>query len=323
MPFSYEKALAQTLSPAELRTLFVARATEKFAANVPDFVALRKLVVDHGGMFRNDHGAIRTADAQLCALFVRAARALGLRRESNYRFPAKKLISFDLQVIGERADEFKIFVSQIDLDAFPPAVAALIRDDCREQAAAADHTSFLEWTTQAERDGGLPADVADRFVEHFVQRVMARSGRPLLRTTLDAVAAISGEAASALALGPDFNHVTIDVRAAGFSGIEEMTDTLRAHGFRMLPQIQGAPRSPLRQTATLAASMPTPVRETDGSLGTAATERQFIEIIERNQQRDIDGAPLWTQDGRPLIFRGFVTANAEKIFGAASTKPSM
>jgi hypothetical protein len=313
----------KNLSPAELRQLFVTRATEKFAANVPDFVALRKLVADRGGAFRNDHGAVRTVDAELCALFVRAARVLGLRRESDYRFPAKKLVSFDLQVIGERADEFKIFVSQVDLDAFPPAVAALIRDDCREQATAVDHTPLLEWMTQAERDGGLPADAADRFVEHLVHRVMARPGRPLRRAALDAVAAISGEAASALALGPDFNHVTIDVRAAGFSGIEEMTDTMRACGFRMLPQIQGAAGSPLRQTATMAASMPTPVREADGSPGTAATERQFVEIIERNQQHDPDGAPLWMQDGRPLIFRGFITANAEKIFGAASTKPSI
>jgi hypothetical protein len=313
----------KNLSPAELRQLFVTRATEKFAANVPDFVALRKLVADRGGTFRNDHGAIRTADAGLCALFVRAARVLGLRRESDYRFPAKKLVSFDLQVIGENADEFKIFVSQVDLDAFPPTVAALIRDDGRAQAAAVDHMSFLEWMAQAEREGGLPADTSERFVEHLVHRVMARPGPPLQRATLDAVAAISGEAASALALGPDFNHVTIDVRAAGFSGIEEMTDTLRAHGFRMLPQIQGAAGSPLRQTATMAASMPTPVREADGSPGTSATERQFVEIIERNQQHDPDGAPLWMQDGRPLIFRGFVTANAEKIFGAASTKPSM
>jgi len=45
-----------------------------------------------------------------------------------------------------------------------------------------------------------------------------------------------------------------------------------------------------------------------------------VEIIERGQALDPDGAPLWRQDGRPLIFRNFIAANAEKIFDAASTK---
>jgi hypothetical protein len=30
--------------------------------------------------------------------------------------------------------------------------------------------------------------------------------------------------------------------------------------------------------------------------------------------------PLWREDGRPLIFRNFLAANAENIFDAASTR---
>ncbi len=70
----------------------------------------------------------------------------------------------------------------------------------------------------------------------------------------------------------------------------------------------------------MAATMDTPVREADGSGGMAQTEKQFVEIIERAQAHDADGVPLWGQDGRPLIFRNFLAANAEKIFDAASTK---
>ena len=151
---------------------------------------------------------------------------------------------------------------------------------------------------------------------------MARSGPPLKRGTLEAVARVSGEAASALALGPDFNHVTIDIYAAGYSGIESMAEAMLAAGFRMLPQIQGAPGTQLRQTATMAATMATPVLEADGSRGTAQTEKQFVEIIERNQAIDDAGRKLWRQDGQPLIFRNFLAANAEKIFDAASTKMS-
>jgi uncharacterized glyoxalase superfamily metalloenzyme YdcJ len=308
------------LAPAELRALFVERATAKFARNVPDFVALQRLVADNGGTFRNDHGAIRCADPAVTALFVRAAQVLGLRRELDYRFAAKKLVSCDLQVIGEDASQFKVFVSQVDLAAFPPDVAALIRQDCAEQAQAVDHAPFVTLIERFEGGGGLGAADAETFVEHFVERLMARNGPPLKRSTLEAVAHVSGEAASALALGPDFNHVTIDVRAAGFDGIEAMAAAMQTAGFRMLPQIQGAPGTKLRQTATMAATQDTPVREADGSTGSAPTERQFVEIIERSQATDADGHPLWQQDGRPLIFRNFLAANAEKIFDAASTR---
>ena len=233
---------------------FVETATRKFARNVPDFVRLQKLVADNGGTFLNDHGAIRTADPVVRALFVRAARVLGLRRELDYSFPSKKLVSFDLQAVGDDAHQFKIFVSQVDLDAYPAEVAALIREDCLEQLAAADHTRFLALIHKAEQAGGLDAADAEAFAVHFAEHLMSRPGPPLKRSTLQAVAAVSGEAASALALGPDFNHVTIDVRAAGFAGIEPMAAAMKAAGFRLLPAIQGAAGTKLRQTATLAAT---------------------------------------------------------------------
>jgi hypothetical protein len=297
------------LNPAALRDLFVQRATAKFAAHVPDFVALQQLVREQGGTFRNDHGAIRTADLALRDLFARAAGVLGLKRELDYEFPAKKLKSFDLQVPGKDAGQFKVFVSQVDLHAFPKDVAALVREDCAEQAAAMDHGPFEHLIGIAERDHGLSESDAEAFLGHFVDDLMHRNGPPLRRPTLDAVAAVSGEAASALALGPDFNHVTIDVRAAGFKDIEDMAAAMKASGFRLLPQIQGLPGTRLRQTATLAATMDTPVREADGRVGTAQTEKQFVEIIERNKVV-----------AHEAVFKNFLAANAEKIFDAASTK---
>lgn len=310
------------LSPAALRARFVDAATAKFAANVPDFVALQRLVEAQGGVFRNDHGAIRTADVEVRTLFVRAARVLGLHRDLDYRFPAKKLVSFDLQAAGQDHRPFKIFLSQVDLDAFPPGVAALIREDCAEQAAAVDHAPFVALIEQAEAAGGLNAVDAESLVLHFVHKLMHRCGPPIKRSTLNAVAAVSGEAASALALGPDFNHVTIDVQAAGFAGIEAMAAKMLEAGFKLLPAIQGAPNTKLRQTATMAATMPTLVREPDGSLGVAESEKQFVEIIERAQASAPDGSKLWCEDGAPLIFKHFLAANAEKIFDAASTRAS-
>lgn len=304
--------MAKTLSAAELRARFVEAATAKFASKVPDFVALQKLVADNGGRCRIDHGAIRAADPAVCALLVRAAAVMGLHKDRDYAFPAKKLRSFDLQVPGDDSTQFKIFVSQVDLQAFPAEVAALIHEDGAEQAAA-DHGPLLALIERAEAEGGLGAEDAEAFVGHLLARLMTRNGPPMKRSTLEAVAALSGEAASALALGPDFNHLTIDVLAAGFSDIDEMAAAMRERGLAMLPAIQGAPGSKLRQTATLAATTATPVREADGSIGSAETEQQFVEIIERGL---VEGA-----DGRPRIFKNFLAANAENIFDAASTRP--
>lgn len=312
--------MAPLNSPAQIRARFVDAATRKFARQVPDFVALRQLVADNGGRFRNDHGAIRTADPRVCAQFERAAAVMGLLRERAYAFPAKKLRSFDLQVIGESAQAFKIFVSEVDLAAFPPSVAALIEQDCATQAGAVDHAPLLQLIEKAEQAGGLSDADTTAFVEHLVYRLMQRNGPPMQRATLDAVAAVSGEAASALALGPDFNHVTIDVHAAGFADVDAMASAMVNAGFRMLPKIQGLPGSQLRQTATMAATMDTPVLDADGRVSNAPTERQFVEIIERGQARNAWQGLLWQQDGQPLIFRNFLAQNAEKIFDAAATR---
>ena len=292
-----------------LRQRFVAVATARFANNVPDFARLQAMIAERGGRFLNDHGAIRVADPELTALYMRTAKWFGLQRELDYSFPSKKLESFDLQVIGEDARQFKVFVSEVDRAAFSEAAQAAIHEDCKQTAAARKLDALLEALDKAEHDGGLSEQGGDDLVHVFVDQVMARPGPPMLRSTLNAVADESGEAASALALGPDFNHVTIDVQAAGFDGIDAMAAAMLDAGFRMLPNIQGAPGTKLRQTATLAATMETPVIEADGSAGTAQTEKQFVEIIERAPE----------QAGGP-VFRNFLAANAEKIFDAASTK---
>lgn len=304
--------------PQQLRTLFVERLTARFAANVPDFVALREMVEARGGRFHNDHGAIRTADPAVAALVQRAARVIGLQRELDYDFPEKKLVSFDLQVVGEDASQFKIFVSQVDLDAFPAEVVALIEEDTALQAAAVDHRDFIALIEAFEANGGLESDQADAFLDHFVDVLLRRNGPPIRRRTLEAVAAFSGQAASALALGPDLNHVTIDVYAAGYDDIEAMAGEMSERGFAMLKNIQGALGGPLRQTATMAATTDTPVLEDDGTVGSAPVEKQFVEIIERNQAIASDGARRWTQAGQPLIYRNFLAANANNIFDAAS-----
>jgi len=313
--------MTQSLVPAAvLRQRFVDAATEKFAAGVRDFAALRAHVLNRGGRFHNDHAAIRSADPRVTALLVRIAARFDMTPDRRYSFPAKKLESFDLQVPGDDARQFKLFVSEVDFDAFPPDVAAAIRGDAEGCWQAADHAELEQLLDVAERAGGLTEEQGDRLIALVVDTVLTRPGPPIRRSVLNTVAAVSGEAASALALGADFNHVTIDVLAAGYPGIDAMVADMAAQGFRMLPSIQGAPGTKLRQTATMAATMDTPVLEDDGSVGVAQTERQFVEIIERGGDVDESGRPVLGADGSPRLYKHFLAANAEKIFDAASTR---
>lgn len=308
------------LGRAALRQRFVEAATDKFASNVADFAALRELVAQRGGVFLNDHAAVRSADPRVTALLVRVAQQMDLYPDRRYSFPAKKLKSFDLQVPGDDATQFKLFVSEVDLTAFPAEVATLVREDADQSWAAADHARLLRLLVEAEEHGGLTVEQADEWIAEIVGQVLSRAGPPIRRDVLNAVASVSGEAASALALGADFNHVTIDVRAAGYPGIESMVEDMQSRGFTMLPAIQGAPGTKLRQTATMAATMPTEVIESDGSIGVAESEKQFVEIIERSIATDEHGQPMAGKDGSPLIYKHFLAANAEKIFDAASTR---
>lgn len=320
---SGEAMSASLLSQAEVRRQFVSAATNKFAANVPDFAALRRLVDERGGVFLNDHAAIRSADPRVTALIVRVAALMGMYPDRRYSFPAKKLESFDLQVPGEDASQFKLFISEVDLTAFPDAVAELIRADADTSWAAADHGPLIALIEQGEAAGGLTAAEAEALIQAALNGLLTRPGPPIMREVLEQVAAVSGEAASALALGADFNHVTIDVLSAGYDGIESMASDMQARGFRMLPAIQGAPGTKLRQTATMAATMPTPVLESDGSTGLAQTEKQFVEIIQRSTAVDEQGRPMRSSDGTQLIYKHFLAANAEKIFDAASTRAGL
>lgn len=308
------------LSSAEIRRRFVDVATDKFVSNVPDFARLRDMVAARGGTLRNDHAAIRSADPRVTKLVVRAAAVMGMVPERTYSFPSKKLESFDLQVPGTDHQQFKIFVSEVDYAAFPDDVAEAMRGDVQSTWASADHAPLTDLLEQAEHAGGLDAAAADAFVDHVAHRLLTRAGGPMRRAVLDAVSAVSGEAASALALGADFNHVTIDVLAAGYRDIDAMVDEMREQGFRMLPAIQGAPGTKLRQTATMAATMDTPVLEPDGTVGLAQTERQFVEIIQRGPFADDAGDAVTDDAGQPLIYKHFLAANAEKIFDAASTR---
>ena len=305
---------------ASLRHMFVEAATEKFAGSVRDFAKLRAHVIERGGQFRNDHAAIRSADPRVTSLLVRVAAQLDMYPDRTYSFPAKKLESFDLQVPGDDAAQFKLFISEVDSEAFPEGVAATIREDAESSWQAADHAELIELLNAAEANGGVAKADADRLLALTVDTLLTRPGPPIRRAVLNTVAEVSGEAASALALGADFNHVTIDVLAAGYPSIDAMTQDMRSLGFRMLPAIQGAPGTQLRQTATMAQTMDTPILEDDGATGIAQTERQFVEIIERSVATDDSGRPLQAEDGSTRIYKHFLAANAEKIFDAASTR---
>src|SRR3546814_14512213 len=117
-------------------------------------------------------------------------------------------LSFDLQRIGDDATAFKIFVSEVDLAAFPADVAERIRSDCATQAAAVDQRDFIRHIERFEARGVLDQTDADAFIKHFVERLISSNRPPLARTTLATWPGFTGPTPTPATLGHSFNPIT-------------------------------------------------------------------------------------------------------------------
>ena len=56
---------------------------------------------------------------------------------------------------GDDAGQFKVFVSMVDLAAFPPPVARLIEQDCATQSDAMDFSPLRALIDKVRRDDRL------------------------------------------------------------------------------------------------------------------------------------------------------------------------
>lgn len=293
--------------------VFVAKLWNDYREKVPDARAIEAALRARGEAWREDHVALRCLPGTPATAAVVGAyfESLGYQRQESYRFEDKRLNAFWLKPPcreGARADEpsAKIFISELDVDAFGPSEKKLLK-------------SCIDQVRPGLRPAPLRADDPRAHLDQAVDALrFAREGGvlvcPLSYEAYLQVRSFSEYAAWTLVFGVCVNHFTVSVHLMKrFSDLADLNRFVRFDlGIplnTMGGEIKGSPVVKLEQSATLAAEVP--VRFSDRE---AAIPYAFIEFARRYTLDPNGDEGLFDS-----FYQGFVEASADKIF--SSTDP--
>ncbi len=281
-----------------------------YCERVPYAKTYADLVQQKGGTVVNDHCAFRTfhthTGQQMPGLMAigRVLEALGYQKKDPYHFPSKYLNSYHFQHANERFPKF--FVSQLEVGELPEATARLI-----DEAVA--HTPNLlandpeSWLAELTVKGELPDEAGTALVDALVT-FFSRPWQPPLRSTVEAVNAVSQFGAWTLLHGNSVNHFTAYINhqhVAEWPNIEATIEGLKKAGVPMKAEIEGERGSKLRQSSTQAMREKSPVHEADGSPGLLEWTYAYYELAERN---------FIEENGEQVWFQGFLGEQATNLF---------
>jgi hypothetical protein len=245
-----------------------------YVAMTPQAERVHALLEARGDHIINDHIALRTfaLDPVRREVLARPFLACGYVGEDEYTFPEKKLVARHYRHADPRLP--KVFISELDVGAFSPALGAIVR----ELLAA------------------LPAGFTER--PDFVC-----AGRPweLELATYRSLLAESEYAAWVAAFGFRANHFTVDVGSLrSFAGLAELDQFLLDSGFALNDAgglIKGTPAEHLEQSSTRADEIEVTFRD-----GVHRVPSCYYEFARRYR---LPGGAL---------FHGFIASSADKLF---------
>lgn len=268
-----------------------------------------ELVTAQGGRVANDHIAYRTFNAPTGAQpagipsISRVIEPLGYAAAGSYEFTDKHLTARHYQHPDPLMP--KIFVSQLEVDRLPTSSADAIRSSVSDAVDRVGAEGMKMLASVASLSTADQAALVDRLFAFFRQRPWS----PPARQTVIDINRDSQYAAWTLLHGNNVNHFTAYIneqRVAAWPDIEATVRGLIDAGVPMKAEIEGAPGSKLRQTATQAVDEACEVREPDGSTGKLTWSYAYYELAERG---DVSGP-----DGKPARFQGFLGPQATHLF---------
>ncbi|MFO0819871.1 MAG: DUF1338 domain-containing protein [Pirellulales bacterium] len=301
-------------------------AREQFAAQLLDQLWIRyrerveyvrtyeRIVESAGAKFHNDHIALRTIASQIpltgIVSIARIFEALGWRAAGVYQFPDKRLSSTHYEH-GNPAFP-KIFISELQLFAFPADVRERVLRSLRtHRLPVSDETlarvAQCENLTLEER-----TDLLRRVVREFHELPWSLPELEDLRVVNQA----SQFAAWVLLHGYSVNHFTALINSHGagpLSTIESTIQKLVDAEVPMKAEIEGAPGSKLRQTATEAVVVETAVAD-HGQESSIPWTYAYFELAERGYTIDPDS-------GVKRRFEGFLGPQATHLFEMTTNTP--
>lgn len=265
------------------------------------------LIEAAGGAFVNDHVALRTFACQEpfvgIATLGRIFEALGYVTAGCYQFPDKHLAAVHLRHPAGRLP--KVFLSELQTWRLPEEARRIVlRSVASHRMAISDESlgrvANCDRLSEVER-----AALLERVAREFLDRPWNLPDR----ADVERLDAVSQYGAWVLVHGYQVNHFTTLVNsqgAAGWESIESTAAALAAAGVSMKPQIEGAPGSKLRQTATAAATVEVEVNE-QGRRVSIPWSYAYFELAER-------GSTIDPQTGRSVPFDGFLGDQATQLF---------
>jgi hypothetical protein len=296
------------LSLLEPRPQFLAqlfdRLWDRYRSRVHSVTQYEALLARRGATFVNDHIAFRTLACQTPATGIpsvaRLFEALGYVAAGCYQFPDKHLSAIHLQ--PPHPELPKLFVSELQTWRLDDAAQTIIRSTLRT------HRPPLSDELLVRLQRVQPADFAE-LLPIAVDWIETLPWDPPEYNDVQALSRASQYAAWALVHGHNVNHFTALINSHGVAALADIDRTvaaLRDAGVPMKAEIEGAPGSKLRQTATEAVTIDVPVRVA-GQPAVRPWSYAYFELAERNPIVD-------PETGASRRFEGFLGAQATHLF---------
>lgn len=300
-------------SPAErfLAQLFD-RLWEIYRQRVAYVQTYEKTVAASGATFVNDHIAFRTFATQQplngIASLSRILESLGYRAAGVYHFEDKHLGAVHFQHPNY---EFpKLFISELKLWETPQA-ADIIYKYAKQHRPAISAEVLTDLNALARGKQDVRDSLLETVLDYFTQLPWPA---PDKQDVLE-LNKTSQYAAWVLVHGYNVNHFTSLVNSHGvkeLNDLEKTIEALKRAGVPMKAEIEGAPKSKLRQSATEAVTIDVDVLD-QGKMAKMPWTYAYFELAERNTIVD-------PETGKQVRFEGFLGPQATNLFEMTRVK---
>ena len=277
----------------------------EYRERVPYVGMYERVIAEAGGQFVNDHIAFRTIASQSPTTGIvtlsRVFEAMGYQAAGCYSFPDKHLASIHFQHPHPLFP--KLFISELRTWELEPDVRKiLLRTVASHRPAVPD--SLLAEIVSLSTD---PKD--DRLLTKLSSLFQKLPWDVPAKSDVVKVNEASQFGAWVMLHGYAVNHFTALVNSHGVASLNDIDKTVaacRAANISMKSEIEGAPGSKLRQTATDASMVKVRVRDR-GKVVRMPWSYAYFEIAERGIVKD-------AATGKEARFEGFLGPQATQLF---------
>ena len=273
-----------------------------------------QLVTQKGGNVVNDHIALRTLNTHTgeqpagIHAIKHIIEVLEYKPVGKYRFSRRRLNA----VHFEHPDPTfpKIFVSQLEVEELPGWAQNIINETVKDAPYLLSDVG-IELLQLLKKEGGITAEAAQYLVDDLVQ-YFRRPWEPPLKEDVIKLCDVSQYGAWVLLHGNSVNHFTAFINfqdVPDWPDLETTCKALEAVGVPMKDNIEGAPGSKLRQSATRAVKEEVVVRGEEGPEKIDWTYA-YYELAERG---------FIEENGKLKLFSGFLGDQAQHLFDMTKT----